>query len=104
MKKILIMIILLLSLTSCEEYVPITQEEKLNKIKECNDLWFWYYQDGYGDINCNSYIEDKVFDCIKEYTKWIDKKYNNPDNISDLREENYSEVVKTCNEIFWDKK
>jgi hypothetical protein len=37
MKKILIMTILLLSLTSCGSN-PMTQEEKLKKIQECKDL------------------------------------------------------------------
>jgi len=38
--------------------------------------------------------------CIKEYTNWIKKKYNNPDTVSNLREDNYSKVVETCNKIF----
>ena len=74
MKKILIMTILLLSLTSCW----LTQEEKLNKIQECKELWVWYWiWPSSGDIYCNQNETDKVFDCIKEYTKWIDEKYNN---------------------------
>lgn len=42
-------------------------------------------------------------DCIREYTEWLDEKYNNPDNVSNLREDDYSQVVRTCNEIFWEK-
>ena len=40
--------------------------------------------------------------CIREYTNWLNEKYNNPDTVTNLREDNYSNVVKTCNEIFWD--
>ena len=47
--------------------------------------------------------EDKVMDCIREYTNSIDEKYNNPDTVSNLTEDNYSQVVKTCNEIFGNK-
>ena len=42
-------------------------------------------------------------ECIREYTDWLDEKYNNPDNVSNLKEDDYSQVVKTCNEIFWEK-
>jgi hypothetical protein len=38
--------------------------------------------------------------CIKEYTKGLNEKYNNPDIVTNLREDNYSQVVETCNNIF----
>lgn len=41
-----------------------------------------------------------VADCVKEYTNWLDEKYNNPDTVTNLREDEYSKVVKTCNEVF----
>jgi hypothetical protein len=100
MKKILIMTILLLSLTSCW----MTYEEKKQKIKECEEFWYWYWLNWIDEIVCNTIPENKVFDCIEEYTRWIQKKYNNPDTVNNLREESYAEVVKTCNDIFWDKK
>ena len=39
-------------------------------------------------------------DCIREYTNGLDEKYNNPDNVSNLREDDYTRVVRTCNEVF----
>ena len=76
----------------------------MNKIRECNELWFPYYlNERYSEIVCSDYKEDKVMDCIREYTDWLDEKYNNPDNVSNLKEDDYSQVVKTCNEIFWEK-
>jgi hypothetical protein len=92
-----------LSLTSCGSN-PMTQEEKLKKIQECKDLWLWYYLNWHRGIVCKSYVEDKVNNCIEEYTRWIDEKYNNPDTVSNLIEESYVEVVKTCNDVFWEKK
>jgi hypothetical protein len=47
--------------------------------------------------------DNPVMDCIKEYTNWLDEKYNNPDTVTDLREDNYSQVVKSCNEVFGNK-
>lgn len=41
-----------------------------------------------------------VMNCIREYTEGIDKKYNNPDTVSNLEDDKYSNVVKTCNEVF----
>lgn len=46
---------------------------------------------------------DPVMVCIREYTLWIDEKYNNPDAVSNLSEDNYSQVVKTCKEVFGNK-
>ncbi len=47
--------------------------------------------------------EDKVRNCIQQYIDSIDEKYNNPDTVSSLQEDNFSNVVKTCNEVFWKK-
>ena len=101
MKKIIILIASIFLLASC----GMTQEEKLNKIEECKAIWYWYYLNGFDEINCSSSITTRspVMDCIKEYTNWLDEKYNNPDHVTNLREDNYSNVVKTCNEIFWTK-
>jgi len=102
MKKAILIIWMLmmsLSLTSCW----MTQEEKLNKIKECDELWFSHYlNDVYDEIYCSDYKDNKVMTCIDKYTDWLDEKYNNPDNVSNLREDDYSKVVITCNEIFWE--
>lgn len=38
--------------------------------------------------------------CVREYTNGLDEKYNNPDTVSNMQDEDYSSVVKTCNEIF----
>ena len=99
MKKLLIIIPLLL-LASCS----MTQEEKLNKIEECKELWYWYYLNGFENINCGYRLSEisPIMNCIREYTNWLNEKYNNPDTVTNLREDNYSNVVKTCNEIFWD--
>lgn len=57
-----------------------------------------------GNISCNPWKSiDPIMDCIREYTDWIDEKYNNPDHVQNLREDEYSNVVKTCNEIFGEK-
>lgn len=100
MKKIIWILLLTLLLTSCW----MTQEEKLTKIKECEELGWQVYiwSSFWTHIDCNE-KEDKVLKCIKEYTNWLNEKYNNPDTVSNLREDNYSQVVKICNEIFWDK-
>ena len=100
MKKIIPLLLLVL-LTSCW----MTQQEKLQKIKDCKELWLGNRYDGfYDEIQCSGYPdEDKVITCIQEYTNGIDEKYNNPDTVSNLREDNYSQVVKTCNEIFGKK-
>lgn len=100
-----IVTVIILSIIAFEILNPpkMAQEEKLNKIQECQELWFWYRQNARWNIICNSYKEDKVMNCIKEYTRWLDEKYNNPDTVTDLREDDYSNVVKTCNEIFWNK-
>lgn len=42
-------------------------------------------------------------DCIRKYNESIENKYNNPDTVSDLREDNFSNAVKTCNEVFGKK-
>lgn len=103
MKKLTILIWLLVLLTSCW----MTQEEILKEYKKCEAVWQqWRYEDDFWwTVWCDykKTNEDKIMSCIREYTDWIDEKYNNPDTVSNLREDNYSQVVKTCNEIFWDK-
>lgn len=96
-KIIIIILMLVIWLTSCW----MTQEEKLKKIEECKEIWLWYWLDWVGEIQCDSTVENRVFNCIREYTRWLDEKYNNPDTVSDLREDEFSKVVKTCNEVFW---
>ncbi|RTL03983.1 hypothetical protein EKK58_11545 [Candidatus Dependentiae bacterium] len=52
------------------------------------------------NVSCGYPKEDKVKTCISQYINSIDEKYNNPDTVSDLREDDYSNVVRTCNEVF----
>ncbi len=107
MKKLITIILTILVLTSC----GMTQQEQLqvekdnNIIKEyCKSIWYDWWQNWFWDIFCSYHkLENPVMKCIKEYTNWLDEKYNNPDIISNLREDDYSNVVKTCDEIFWNK-
>lgn len=104
MKKLLIMFWLLLLLTSC--WIIPTQEE-IDTIKKRCEINWQDFRLNKNNIPYCAYTktgEEKVMVCIKEYTNWLDEKYNNPDTVSNLREDNYSNVVRTCNEIFWDKK
>ena len=102
MKQFLLLTFSILFLASCW----MTQVENMKKIEDCKQLWFWYSLNIYDEVYCidtlNGYKEDKVMNCIKEYTNWIDEKYHNPDTVSNLREDDYSNVVKTCKEIFWE--
>lgn len=104
MKKIILIIWILTILTSC----TITQDEIDAKQKLCDLGWQQVkFDDTFWDrLYCWYKIkeQDKVMDCMKEYTRWIDEKYNNPDTVTNLREDEYSNVVKTCNEIFWNNK
>ena len=98
MRKTIIIITLLL-LTSC--WLPT--DEEIAEYKRVCEMWWEklkYSLNGYWEILTRCY--NPVEDCIKEYTEGIDQKYNNPDTVTNLREDNYSEVVKTCNDIFWD--
>lgn len=79
----------------------MTQQEKVQAKKNCEELGLWYGINWYWEIVCSYYKEEPVMKCIKEYTNWIDEKYNNPDTVSNLREDDYSKVVETCNNIFW---
>lgn len=99
MKK-LILIPLLLLLVSCG--VKQTQEQKLQMQKDCADLWRTTSMSITGEVECSYRFENPVMKCIREYTNWLDEKYNNPDTVTNLREDNYSSVVETCNKIFWD--
>ena len=94
--KYILILLLMILFTSC----GVTHQENLNKIEECKELWLLYHTDIYGEIVCNRYKEDKVMDCIKEYTNWIYEKYDNPDYVNNLREDKYSQVVTICNKTF----
>lgn len=98
--KLLILTFSILLLSSC----TITTQEVEEQKKICELTWqelrlnnLWY--SGW----CANKT-DKVQDCIDSYIDAIDEKYNNPDTVSDLREDDYSTVVKTCNETFWTPK
>lgn len=100
-KIILIMWLLIMSLllTSC----GLTKDELKEYKKNCEDFGSQFrISRDWKDWVCET-KPDKVMECIREYTYWLDEKYNNPDNVSNLKEDDYSQVVKTCNEIFWEK-
>ena len=102
MKKIILVILVVWLLSSCEEAIKNTHEENLAKKQECFELWYKTYLEASWNINCSSSrAESPVMECIREYTEVIDEKYNNPDHVTNLIEDDYSNVVKTCNEIFW---
>ena len=98
MKKIILLLALTFIFSWCEKQK--TFEENKAKIKECEELWVWYYLGSHW-IKCDLYRIDKVQDCIQMYVNSIQEKYRNPDVISDLREEDYSKVVETCQKTFW---
>ena len=80
--------------------IPLSWEE-ISLIRErCenNNQILYINPDG-----LKAYCKDKpnpVLDCIREYTEWIEKKYNNPDTVSSLNEDDYSRVVETCKNNF----
>lgn len=98
--RLLILTFSILLLSSCW----MTHEEGISKTKECDALWRYSNMDRFGNISCGALKPDKVQTCIASYIDAIDEKYNNPDTVSDLREDDYSTVVKACNETFWTPK
>ena len=95
---IAVIIVLSLTLTSCGS----PTKEEVVKQKEICDISNMETISNGVSVYC-SYRTDPVLLCIKEYTNWIDEKYNNPDTVSNLREDNYSQVVKICKEVFGNK-
>lgn len=78
-----------------------TQQEIEDTKKICDINGERVYINDFGSPICISkQSEFWVEDCIRKYVDSIDEKYNNPDTVSNLREDNYSQVVKTCNETF----
>ncbi len=102
MKKLIIIICSIIMLTSCSENTYPTDEEIEAQEKICEINWRAVYIYSDYTFTCR-HKETPIMDCIKEYTEWLDQKYNNPDHVTNLREDTYSEVVKTCNEVFWEK-
>lgn len=99
MKHLLLIPLLAILLVSCSS----TPEERLvnfNAMKPVCDAQnretavdsTWAY--------CSSYKDNTVSACIDKYIESIDEKYNNPDTVSQLQDSNFSEAVKTCNEVF----
>lgn len=99
MKKLLILIPLVFLITSCS---PPTQQEIDEQKKICDINWEeLYINTSTNEPTCLSKMyKSSVMDCVREYRNGLDEKYNNPDTVSNLREDNYSQVVKTCNEVF----
>lgn len=94
-------------LASCS--LPTDEEiAAKNKICDLNGQDVYVYDNfplgGY-NVGCKyrKEITNPVMDCIREYTSGIDEKYNNPDTVSNLREDTYSNVVKACDETFGKK-
>ena len=101
MKKYIIIMISVLLLSSC-----MTDQERIDKVKFCNDSGHEARYPLFWDLQCSARKlkqDTSVMDCIREYTNWIDEKYNNPDIVTNLREDSYSNVADTCNSIFWTK-
>lgn len=71
------------------------------KIENCEKVWLKYSIDGFWEIICKNQ-DYKVVDCIRQYTRTIEKKYNNPDIIN-TKDTNYWEVMESCNKIFGNK-
>ena len=101
MKSAILIILLSVLLASCSPPtdIEIEQHKKLCEISGKQLII---------DAGSNYHMwckekDNPVMDCIKEYTNWLDEKYNNPDTVTDLREDNYSQVVKSCNEVFGNK-
>jgi hypothetical protein len=99
--KYLLLTLSILLLSSCWKLTP---QEISEYTKYCESVWqeFRLIQMPFSDTyNCDDiYHPDKVQNCIADYIKTIDEKYNNPDIVSDLREDDYSKVVRTCQEVF----
>lgn len=102
MRKI-ILIVAILFLASCW----MTNQEKIDAMDLCKDSWYSHYRTLFtNEVECSRWEieeDDRVMKCIREYTEGIDQKYNNPDHVQNLREDQYSNVVKTCNDIFGEK-
>lgn len=100
MKIKIILLLLCVFLVSCG--IP-TQEEIDAQKRICEINWEELRINYENRVYCESKPKKTTtMDCIKEYTNWLDEKYNNPDNVNNLREDEYSKVVETCNKIFWE--
>lgn len=98
MKKLILLLPLIL--VSC---APPTDADIAEQKRICDINWQKVIINlASNEVDCE-YKPPKtsVMDCIREYTNGLDKKYNNPDIVSNLKEDDYSKVVRTCNEIFW---
>lgn len=101
MKNILITSLLAIVLVSCWKYTP---EEISQANSHCAGLWkvTVFYQTGYDDAYECRYptVQNTYKQCIDDYKESIRLKYKNPDTVSALTEDDYSQVVKTCKESF----
>lgn len=103
MKKYIIITALAILLVSCSWPTDAEYAEQ-KKMCDINNEELYVYTWGFGSplLGCKK-KEEKVMDCIRKYNESIENKYNNPDTVSDLREDNFSNAVKTCNEVFGKK-
>lgn len=97
--KIIIPILAILLLSSCTYSAEeIAKQEYLCKIQ-----WKQMYVDPM-TLYCDTKQDTELMKCIKEFTNGLYVKYDNPDTVSNLREDEFSNVVKACNEVFGEKK
>ena len=99
MTKLILLIILAALLVSCTQSSQDIQDIKT----KCEVIWWQLVTNDFGRVFCSSYMESPVQKCISKYVSTIDEKYNNPDTVSNLADSNFSEAVKTCNEVFGKK-
>lgn len=110
MKHLLLILLLAILLVSCwtneddkgmfSSYTPQQRLDNLNAMKPVCDAQDkqTLINEGTWEAYCS--YNNLVQDCIDKYIDSIDEKYNNPDTVSQLQDSNFSEAVKTCNEVF----
>lgn len=103
MKPILFTILLSTLLVSCGAPPTDAEIETQQKICTLNNQDIWITEAPSYKMYCKKKI-NPVMDCIEEYTNGLDEKYNNPDTVSNLSEDNFSQVAYTCNNIFGNNK
>lgn len=81
---------------------PYTEDERASMEENCRLSGKQLIINADGNMG---YCEkSKVETCIDTWVRSVDEKYDNPDTVSDLRETEYDNVVKQCQETFGDKK
>lgn len=101
MKHLLLIPLLAILLVSCAS--PQEKLDNFNAMKPVCDAQ--NRQTFVNETTWEAYCSysDPVQYCIDKYVNSIDEKYNNPDTVSGLQDSNFSEAVRTCNEVFGNK-